>query len=208
MTDETQAPEAEGMSLEDVYAKFDIQPKGETPPQQSTPTDATANAPTEQQQPHLQSEIDQLKQALQAQQARLDAAERQSAAEAETRDLDQAVEYAIKQIKPATPEQERLVKYALAEKYDSDKKFASAWDNRQKDPRAFSAVLEATIPDLRKAFSVKDVDQIAQNQLALDNAIKGSASEALEPDNQENKILQMNDAEFDHYWFGRMNKGY
>lgn len=205
MTDETTTETSEGMSLEDVYQKYDIQPKEETPPPQSDTYDAPAS---DTDQPHLATEIQKLQKTIAQQQRQIDEAEQRRLREQESHDLDQAVDYVRKQVKPANKEQEKLIKYAMAEKYESDKKFAAAWDNREKDPRAFSAVLEAAIPDFREAFKIKDVDQIAANQLALDNAVKGSGQEAFSTGSAHQKLLEMSDGDFEREWNRMMNQGF
>ena len=202
MTDEDQGAQEQQMSLEDVYAKYNIQPV-ETPPQQSETETPTAS---DKDQPDLTAQIDRLTKQLEQQQQAINETQQQAARDAEERDLDQAIEYVEKNVKLPKKEHRKLVKLALANKYQEDPKFAAAWDGRQKNPRAFSAVLEATIPELRDLFSIKDSDQIAQNQLALDNAIKGSGAEVSEPEDNEAKLLQMNEGDFDRAWI-KMSQG-
>ena len=201
MTEQTESTEQ--MSLEDVYGKYNIQP--ETQPRQSDPETTTETAPTGQNVDQLKTQIEALTKQHAEMQRRLDEQQQQAARDAEEKDLDQAIEYVEKNVNLPKKEQRKLVKLALASKYQEDKKFASAWDNRGKDPRAFSAVLEATIPELRDLFSIKDNDQISQNQLALDSAIKGG-QEASEPDDGVKKVMDMNDGEFERWWLG-MSQG-
>lgn len=209
MSDENQATEtapepAESLSLDEVYQKYDI--RAETPPPQSAYQDATA-APQGQPQPHLEAQISQLSQQLAETQNQFKAQQQQAEQDREKRELGQAIERVQKALK--LPEhKQKLVKMALASKYEDDPRFATAWDSRGKNPRAFAAVLDATIPEINDMLSVKDVDQIAINQLALDAATKGSGTDPVTPEDEAMRVAKMDDGEFDAYWHNLSTRGY
>jgi len=199
MTDENNTPEPTEQTLDDVYNEFNVEPQPTPAPsvnEQSSPqimpdpiTDLEGfskyqverNSKLEQQINDLSNQFQQTNnQALKAQ---------------EEQDLQKIITDLSPKMEGVNP---KMIKYALADKYNSDPKFASLWDGRTQNPSALNKALAAITPDLQKEFSIKVDSQVEADQRALDQATNSMTSSTDEV-SESAKALGLGGNEFDAY---------
>jgi len=98
------------------------------------------------------------------------------------------------------------VKYALADRYNSNKAFKAILDNRNASPEAVTKAINAILPELRREFSIKADPQIAENQRAMSDSTSGSVPRNTTDDRDQSMIRQPQ-AEFEREW-QRLKGGY
>jgi hypothetical protein len=94
-----------------------------------------------------------------------------------------------------------LIEFAYAKKIRDDKKFASVYANRDKNPKTWAAASKAMNESLAKKFSVRADPQLAENQKALKQAQQTSATTKQTSNNPlEERLSGKNGADFDREW--------
>lgn len=94
----------------------------------------------------------------------------------------------------------KLVKYALADRYNNDPAFKAILDNREKAPQALEKAIGAVVPDFKKDFAIKADPQIAEDQRAMSDGMNRSSTQTTSADDGDMKMLRMPPAEFDQTW--------
>lgn len=124
-------------------------------------------------------------------------AERQRVAqEREEQELNALVDQVHKEI--GEDVSRNLVKYALADRYNSNGAFKAIIENRHKAPEALTKAVQAILPELRKDFSIKADPQIAENQKAMSEGTRGSSAPS--DDDSDLKMLRLGEVEFGQQW--------
>lgn len=100
------------------------------------------------------------------------------------------------------------IKYALAERYETDGKFKEVWDNRANNPDAFNAALDALAPILQEELAVRADPKIAEDQQAFDNALQSAETTATDArDDEVKEWMKLNPAAFEARWRQLMASG-
>lgn len=169
------APEAapESSPLEKVYTDFKIEDQAATfqpqapataqpaAPQFKAPDAFDPNFPAYQAQ--LANGVLAAQQALQQTNSKLTALEQQLHSRQVEADIKQAVGVVAE--KSGIPAD--LAEVALETLARKDPKFLQIWNNRQKNPKAFNAALNAAASEFSQRFAVKQDPQLVENQRAV-----------------------------------------
>ena len=188
------APEAPAASpLEQVYKDFPIEETAsQFQPQspQPAPTPAPVvgpkvpdpfdpNFPAYQQ--HVSQSVASLSQSLAQMQGKFTAFERglaQKQAEAD-------IKHAVGIITDKAGIEPEIAEVALEAKARSDPKFLQIWKNRQQNPKAYNAALQAVSSEFQQKFTVRQDPQLAENQRAVKAAQQQMATTQKQDPNDE-----------------------
>jgi hypothetical protein len=167
---------AEPQGLEKVYQDFGIEDTASQFQPQSPQPAAQPQAPApvapkfDPFDPNFSSHMERVAKAaaeahstLQATQGKLTALERQLHQKAVEADIKQAVGL-ITEKAGIDPE---IAEVALEAKARQDPKFLQIWNNRQKNPKAYNAALQAVASEFQQKYTVRQDPQLAENQRAV-----------------------------------------
>lgn len=174
-------------SIANEYAlKTEPQAEEASAPETGKPQDA-----------NLQDTLSQVNSAL----SELNAERERVAREREEQELNALVDKIHKGLAGDSPDSvpKKLVKYALADRYNSDESFKTIVDGRDKSPEALEKAVESLIPEFRKDFAVKADPQIAEDQRAMSEGTRGSSSPSQEED-RDLALLRADQSRFAHEW--------
>ena len=218
----TEAPAAPAVpeSLDDVYARFNVQavtptpeppaPQSPAPPAQPAYSPPPAPAakpdfygvdPYGEHQPSVEQRWQNELQALDARFAALEQRERQATEQAHIEAQNRAGNAAVERVMNVIGDgaDERLVKGELAILLAEDAKFRALFEGRDQNPEALDAALTA-IGENRKRALVREIDpQTVEDQRAAQAAFsttEGGPSGSTEAP----PSVRMNNREFDNYW--------
>jgi hypothetical protein len=211
MADETEVTE-QAQTIEQIAAEYNLSQESQAPkPEPHTmKTEPQPNYSAPAQVPDPVTDTDGFRQWTEAQNRQnaelqsslnqtlgeLNAERQRVAAEAEEKELNALVNDVATQL-DGVPD--KMVKYALADRYNSDPAFKAILDNRAKAPAAMKKAIAAILPDLRKDFSIKADPQIAENQRAMSEGTRGTNAPQSRSD-PARELLDMNSAEFGNAW--------
>lgn len=208
------AAQSEVPTLESVYAEFNIEGEQKPPAKSEAPASAPATTPAAppklpdpvsdpdgfsawqvqqlQSQNALQKQVQDAMHTIRSQ-------EEMAQAAANERELSAIVDQVHKQL-DGVPH--KIVKYALADRYDTDARFRAIIDGRKANPAALNKALAAVAPEIARDLNVRADPQIAENQRALNEATASMTSRAPDADARaaQAKMLEMSGGEFDHSW--------
>lgn len=197
-TQETETP-----SIEAIAAEFRLGEESPTPPSETAKSQEAPPPPdpvqdpdgygkwlvaNNQQNAELRTSLDQTLSELNAEKARL-------SQQREEQELNALVDKVHKEIGDVP---RNLVKYALADKYNSNEAFKAIIENRGKAPQALDKAIQALLPELRKDFAIKPDPQIAENQRAMSEGTRGSSAPS--EDDADLKLLRSDETTFSHAW--------
>lgn len=200
----TEAPVTQEPSLDDVYKTYNVEPSQPEQPKQQEPQKQ------EPQQPHIPDpaldyegfkryeasklyESQTLRQQLSTVTTRLTQHEARMEMEKQNADIKQAVGL----LKEKNPDHDdEFLEVALGTKARKDPKFQAAWDNRMKNPKAWSAVVSAYSNELAGKYTVKADPQLAENQRAMKTAQQSMAT-AQKESSQDEKLGKLQGRDFD-----------
>ena len=204
MADETETA-SEPATIDSIAAEYNLMPETQTqqtepsPPAQQVAPQALVTdsdglnkwaAEQTQQTADLRTTLDNTVNALNAEKQHL-------SAQREEQELNALIGDVSKQL-DGVPD--KMVKYALADRYNSDPAFKAILDNRGKAPKALERAIEALVPDLRSTFAIKADPQIAENQRAMSEGTRGSSSTPANANSKDRELLDMNSSEFQNSW--------
>jgi len=185
-TTETTTQPAE-VTLDDVYREFNVAPEAEKPTT-ATPEPLKAPAAPSVDLPDFydvekvkawaaqqQNQVSVLQSQVQQFTGVVTQAQRAAQQATLERDISHAVE-TINETVQLPDNQKKLIEYALEDKARSDPRFKQLWDNRGKNPIAWSKALTAVRRDIAETFAVKADPQIAANRRALRDSQASSAT--------------------------------
>ena len=119
--------------------------------------------------------------------------------ESQKQTVSKAIGDAVGTVNETVNQDPELVESYLNIRYNKDQKFAQIWDNRDKNPKALNEALGVVARDMQNKFAVKVDSQIAEDQRAINNATRSTRQNKVE-ENSDDKLMKLNDAEFDVYW--------
>ena len=213
---ETPAPEAAPtQTLEDVYKQFNVDDEAQqftAQPVQNTPSQnpAPVYQPAYQPQtviPDPISDPDGYRQFMLASQQQNSALGQtinqltgklsQMEKERQQQQIDADIGKAVAKVNSKVKADPLMVELALEKKAREDGRFMKIWHNRQKNPKAYDAALEAISNELQGKFTVRTDPQLTENQRALKASQRGMASSNQSKDDGWDNL---SDAEFDQKW--------
>jgi hypothetical protein len=204
MADEQTASE-EPVSIESIAAEYNLSQESQPPivgePQvaqpPSTPVPVTESDGLNRWAQEQTQQTADLRNTLHSTVAELNAEKQYLAAQREEQELNTLVKGVAEKLEGVP---DKMVKYALADRYNSDEAFKTIFDNRKKSPQALEKALNVLMPELRKDFAIKSDPQIAENQRAMSEGTRGTHSPASDPQDQTAALLNMNSSEFMMNW--------
>lgn len=159
--------------LEKVYTDFKIedqaasfQPQAPATAQPATPQFKVPDAFDPNFPAYLQAQsgqVAQLNQALQQTHGKLTALEQQL----HSRQVEADIKQAVGVVAEKSGISADLAEVALETLARKDPKFLQVWNNRQKNPKAFNAALNAAASEFSQRFAVKQDPQLVENQRAV-----------------------------------------
>lgn len=175
-------------TLEDLYREYNV---GQ--PEQPEAAPATEQTPAVTDVAAIHKEVVSFRQEL--------AAERQEQTRrAEEADLTKAV--ATLGTESELKGKESMLKGYLIAKASEDQRLRALWENRRTNPAAWSKALTILAGDVKSQFAVAN-PQIEENQRAMEESQRAGSTSSPAPQKPEDKMLQMNEAEFAQMW-GRL----
>ena len=198
----TEAPQ-EALSIESIAAEFNLneqappQPKAE--PQESKAP--VADVPEDLTDPetlrkYLQSQAQQNAE-LRTSAQQLQAERERLAREQEGQEINTLVDKLSQEVGDVP---KKLLRYALADRYESDDAFRRIFDGRKQTPQALEKAIKALVPEFRKEFSIKADPQIAETQRAMNEGTRGSSAPRSDEDALDARMLKAPNSEFDVMW--------
>lgn len=169
------APEAtpQPSGLEQVYKDYGIEETAQTFQPQSPQPTAPAPTPTPKFDPfdpnfpvhmeRISRAAQEAQSALQATTGKLTALERQLQEKAVAADIKQAVGI----ITEKAGIEAEIAEVALEAKARQDPKFLAIWKNRDRNPKAYQAALQAVASEFQQKFTVRQDPQLVENQRAV-----------------------------------------
>lgn len=97
-------------------------------------------------------------------------------------------------------EQKDLIEFALAKRVREDAKFRTLYQNRQQNPRAWKAALNAVTPELKDKFALRADPQLAENQRAVKTAQSALSTTKPQASPDEDRFAGKTGADFDREW--------
>jgi len=192
-------------TIDDIHSEFvqsQPQEQAQPVPQQPQPqaTESYRSVPDPALEPDkfanmVTQESNALKQQLSNVSSRLSQYEQES----QKQTVSKAIGDAVGTVNDTVNQDPELVESYLNIRYNKDQKFAQIWDNRDKNPKALNEALGVVARDMQNKFSIKVDSQIAEDQRAINNATRSTRQNKVE-DNSDDKLMKLNDAEFDVYW--------
>lgn len=186
-----QAPE-QAETLDQVYAKFNVdqqaqefspqrqqapqQPQYQAPPVQPQTMEAFGSVPDpimnpDQHKAWLLSQNTQIRQAL----SHLHGAQQQMAAERIRQKEEVDIKNAVATVKAKVEGvDDDFIEIALGQKARKDPRFLSVYNNRDKNPQAWNAALNAVSNEFKQKFAYKPDAQIAENVRAAKQSTQSS----------------------------------
>lgn len=193
-------------TLEDIYSEFNVEPKQQTPPVQSAQPQVAGQAPATESQagmespaPGIQDESASIATRQDLENLKRDVLTelQQSRVEREEREVQSVVSELSEKLPGVKP---NFIKLALADKYNTDPRFASLWDSRATNKAAMAKALGVVEQEFRDTFAVRQDPQLAENNRAMNDLAK-SMGQGKSPEMSENqKAANMGDGEFAQYW--------
>lgn len=166
---------AETSGLEKVYQDFNIEEAASTfQPQSPQPAQPQPQPQSPQKfdpfDPNFPAHMERVSRAaaeaqslLQATTGKLSALERQLHQKAVEADIKSAVSV----ITEKAGIEAEIAEVALEAKARQDPKFLAIWNNRQRNPKAYQAALQAVASEFQQKFTVRQDPQLAENQRAV-----------------------------------------
>lgn len=206
MSDETTTQAKPEDTIEQLYqqAVADIAPQtpaAEPQSQQAPETLPDALTDSDAHNKAVVHQINALKQELMADRQERQKRDVKLQEDANRRDFQDAVNRLVE--KANVPEaQKELAAGYLLQKATTSKALQGLWQGRGDKPEAFSKAIDALVPALQDALSIKLDPQIAENQRALDDAMKSQTTSSGTPpeESHEDKILKMDKGQFEAEW--------
>lgn len=179
-------------SLDDVYKQFNVEaeaelfraqaPQPQQPQQRQQPEERAPVIPDPALDPDGYKTYEMgrikdhqaLRQTLDGVAGQLNAITQAAARQREEADIKQAVGYIKEKIGGEVDDD--LIELALGKEARSDPRFLKLWENRHKNPKAWSAAQEAVANKWANKFAAKVDPQLAENQRAMKQAQKTSAT--------------------------------
>lgn len=192
------APEqpAAPSGLEKVYSDFNIEDTAATFQPQSQPAPAQQAAPQQpapfkvpdpfdpgfsEYQARVAQTVSSLTQALSETQGKISAFERNLQVRQTEADIKQAVGV-ITEKAGIDPD---IAEVALEAKARKDPRFLKVWNDRQKNPKAFNAALQAVAEEFQQKYTVRQDPQLVENQRAMKASRNHMATTVKEDANAE-----------------------
>ena len=208
MAEEENAPQVEAPTVESIAAEYNL---GNQAPEPPTPQPAPVAAPIAVPDPvtdaaGFQAWLGQQAQQTAEMQRTLNdsMSKDQARQEAEQRNRDeQELNALVDKVHGEIGDgvSKNLVKYALADRYNSNPAFKAILDNRNVAPEAMDKALGAIMPELRSEFSIKADPQIAENQRAMSESTSSSRQpQSVPTDERDVGLMRQPQAEFEHNW--------
>lgn len=97
-------------------------------------------------------------------------------------------------------EQKDLIEFALAKRVREDAKFRTLYANRNQNPRAWKAALNAVTPELKDKFALRADPQLAENQRAVKTAQSALQTTKPQASPDEDRFAGKTGADFDREW--------
>lgn len=97
-------------------------------------------------------------------------------------------------------EQKDLIEFALAKRVREDAKFRTLYANRNQNPRAWKAALNAVTPELKDKFALRADPQLAENQRAVKTAQSALSTTKPQASPDEDRFAGKTGADFDREW--------
>lgn len=164
---------AEPKGLEKVYSDFKIEETAQSfqqspPPakQETTPTAPKFDPFDPNFSVHMHNvsrAAAEANTALQDTQGRLNALERQI----HTREVETDIKNAVSTLTDGTGIKPKIAEVAMEAKAREDARFRTIWQNRSKNPAAYSAALKAFKQELQDEYTVRQDPQLVENQRAV-----------------------------------------
>lgn len=119
----------------------------------------------------------------------------------DNRDFREAVDRLASKVK-VPPHQRELVEGYLMAKAVNSKALSGLWQARGQNPTAFKQAIDALAQPLMDALAAKEEPQIAENQRALDDAMRSQTTSSATPaaETPDERIMKMGKGEFDAEW--------
>lgn len=204
----TEAPASE-QSLEQVFESFKVDSKP-ADTQQYVPTQAYQPPQAKPDVPYIPdpaidpdgfkryeatraAESQVLRQSLDTVMGKLSQMERAEAVRREEADIQRAVDFLAEKAPGVDSE---MLEVYLGHRARKDERLLQVWNNRAKNPRAWSAALQALGNEVASKFTVKSDPQLAENQRAMKAAQQAMATASKEPSLDE-KLGKLSGAAFD-----------
>lgn len=128
-------------------------------------------------------------------------------AQAEQRDFQDAVSRLAKDAE-IPDEQRDLVEGYLMAKASRSEALRGLWEARAANPQAWGKALSSLTSEIRGKLAIQRDDQVAENQRALDDAMRSQSSTAPPEETEEQRVAKMNPQEFDQYWRRKIGRTY
>ena len=87
-----------------------------------------------------------------------------------------------------------------------DPRLRTLWDRRHMNPKAWDKALQILADDVRDQFAVPN-PQLEENQRAMDESQRAQSTSAPPAQKAEDKVMSMNDSEFDQFWARLAGRG-
>ncbi len=165
--------------------------KSEILPDPVTDPDAHVKA-VDQRLQTLQQEIAQDRQERQSERQRLQA-------QTDDRDFRDAVSRLAEKAGVSETQRE-LAEGFLLSKASKSEALQGLWKGRGQNPEAFNKALDALVSPLRDALAIKEDSQVAENQRALDDAMKSQTNSEPTEEKPEDRLMKLSDSEFEAEW--------
>ena len=165
--------------------------RSETLPDPVTDPDAHVKA-VDQRLQTLQQELAQDRQERQSERQKLQA-------QTDERDFRDAVSRLAE--KAGVPDNQKdLAEGFLLMKASKSDALQGLWKARGQNPESFNKALDALVSPLRDALSIKEDSQVAENQRALDDALKSQTNSEPPAEKPEDRLMKLSDTEFEAEW--------
>ena len=110
------------------------------------------------------------------------------------------IEKAVGVLKEAAPGvKDRVLESYLGAAAREEPRLLQLWNNRDKNPKGWESALKAIKKQVAEEFDVRTDGQLVENQRAMKTAQQTMATKQPEP-NREEKMGQLNGADFDREW--------
>jgi hypothetical protein len=209
----TEAPASPSQSLEDVFKSYQVEHQ---PPEQNQ--NVPVSQPQQQYQPrpeaphipdpaldpdgfrryeasrHADSQV--LRQAVLQIAGQLNQHQTAAVKQREEADIAKAVGVLTEKVPGVDPE---VLEVYLGAQAKKDPRLLQVWNNRDKNPKAWNAALEAIGSQAASKFEIRTDPQLVENQRAIKASQQAMATAQPQPSREE-QIGKMQGAEFDREW--------
>ena len=201
-------------SLDDLYKQYypnEPQPQPANPPVQAPPQppqgyeqpytqgydQIATDDPVEARFRQLNQMVAELKAEL-GQERDMNAQQRQQMSiETQRLDIDKAIETLASKVDVPN---KKLIKYVLADYWETNPTFQKIWEKRKDNPKLFSETLNKIVPYVQSALEVKADPDLVQKQMAMDQFNRTASSEPGPAQTEGERFARMSDAEFAAEW--------